>query len=159
MTIVALHRSLLQCLTSASLCALIFINLCKNASFCSEIVDKLHSRRRYFLGSVWACLQCIISCYYGNYRKVVTKRLKSIFLKKIESSASWLLFLILLLCIFRINQQKIWLNICKCWIFVIMVLLEKDIRLSFDIMYDFNVADCRLLMGVKLFCPHFDVLH
>lgn len=81
MTIVALHRSLLQCLTSASLCALIFINLCKNASFCSEIVDKLHSRRRYFLGSVWACLQCIISCYYGNYRKesVVTKRLKSIF--------------------------------------------------------------------------------
>lgn len=111
MTIVALHRSLLQCLTSASLCALIFINLCKNASFCSEIVDKLHSRRRYFLGSVWACLQCIISCYYGNYRKesVVTKRLKSIFfLKKIESSTSWLLFLILLLCIFRINQQKIW---------------------------------------------------
>lgn len=110
MTIVALHRSLLQCLTSASLCALIFINLCKNASFCSEIVDKLHSRRRYFLGSVWACLQCIISCYYGNYRKesVVTKRLKSIFLKKIESSALWLLFLILLLCIFRINQQKIW---------------------------------------------------
>lgn len=111
MTIVALHRSLLQCLTSASLCALIFINLCKNASFCSEIVDKLHSRRRYFLGSVWACLQCIISCYYGNYRKesVVTKRLKSIFfLKKIESSASWSLFLILLLCIFRINQQKIW---------------------------------------------------
>lgn len=111
MTIIALHRSLLQCLTSASLCALIFINLCKNASFCSEIVDKLHSRRRYFLGSVWACLQCIISCYYGNYRKesVVTKRLKSIFfLKKIESSTSWLLFLILLLCIFRINQQKIW---------------------------------------------------
>lgn len=111
MTIVALHRSLLQCLTSASLCALIFINLCKNASFCSEIVDKLHNRRRYFLGSVWACLQCIISCYYGNYRKesVVTKRLKSFFfLKKIESSASWLLFLILLLCIFRINQQKIW---------------------------------------------------
>lgn len=108
MMIVALHRSLLQCLTSASLCALIFINLCKNASFCSEIVDKLHSRRRYFLGSVWACLQCIISCYYGNYRKVVTKRLKSIVLKKIESSASWLLFLILLLCIFRINQQKIW---------------------------------------------------
>lgn len=84
MTIVALHRSLLQCLTSASLCALIFINLCKNASFCSEIVDKLHSRRRYFLGSVWACLQCIISCYYGNYRKesVVTKRLKSIFFFK-----------------------------------------------------------------------------
>lgn len=82
MTIVALHRSLLQCLTSASLCALIFINLCKNASFCSEIVDKLHSRRRYFLGSVWACLQCIISCYYGNYRKVVTKRLKSIFFLK-----------------------------------------------------------------------------
>lgn len=40
-----------------------------------------------------------------------------------------------------------------------MVLFEKDIRLLFDIMYDFNVVDCRFLMGVKLFCLYFDVFY
>lgn len=34
-------------------------------------------------------------------------------------------------------------------------LLEKDIRLSFDIMYDFNVADCQAFNGGKTVLPTF----